>query len=264
MTDHIKNDCSGYGGGSKQKRGRPLGIPRFDLRDCASASPEPRAPTCGQRLTAAACCAALPGRAPSSCRGPGSGDRLRRRFLQHVLAVELGHPLVLAAPAFFASARARSFSSRAVLAMPFSSRSVCLPLATASAIELQACARSSSSVDLLAAGEDLVTAVLLVPLGERGRHVHLLDDVPPADARVVGAEADLAFLRRVRNDAALGAAEVVVEQVLEPHAGDEQEVPAVRAALLDVRHRAVAGDLAVVLARSRRTSCRTSSSGRSA
>ena len=78
--------------------------------------------------------------------------------------------------------------------------------------------------------------------------MHLLDDVAPAHARVVGAEADLAFLRGVGDDALLGAAEVVVEEVLEPHAGDEEEVPAIGAALLDVLHRAVAGDLAVVLA----------------
>src|SRR5438270_2847602 len=60
--------------------------------------------------------------------------------------------------------------------------------------------------DLLTAGEDLVTSVLLVPLGEGGGHVHLLDDVAPADARVVRAEADLAFLCRVRDDALLSAA----------------------------------------------------------
>ena len=107
---------------------------------------------------------------------------------------------------------------------------------------------TSLEAHLLAAGEDLVTAVLLVPLGERGGHVHLLDDVAPAHAGVVRAEGDLAFLRGVGDDALLGAAEVVVEQVLEPHAGDEQEVPAVAAALLDVLHGAVAGDLAVVLA----------------
>ena len=81
--------------------------------------------------------------------------------------------------------------------------------------------------DFFAAGEDLVTAVLLIPLGEGGGHVHLLDDVAPADAGVVGAEADFAFLRGVGDDALLGAAEVVVEQILEPHAGDEEEVPAV-------------------------------------
>ena len=101
---------------------------------------------------------------------------------------------------------------------------------------------------LLAAGEDLMAAVLLIPLGEGGRHVHLLDDVAPSHAGVVGAEADLAFLRGVGDDALLGAAEVVVEQVLEPHAGDEEEVPAVLAALLDVLKSAVALDAAVVLA----------------
>ncbi len=73
--------------------------------------------------------------------------------------------------------------------------------------------------------------------------MHLLDDVAPADAGVVRAEADFAFLRGVGNDALLGAAEVVVEQILEPHAGDEQEVPAVGAALLDVFEGAVALDL---------------------
>ena len=78
--------------------------------------------------------------------------------------------------------------------------------------------------------------------------MHLLDDVAPAHAGVVGAEADLALLRGVGDDALLGAAEVVVEEVLEPHAGDEEEVPAVGAALLDVVHGAVGGDLAVVAA----------------
>ena len=93
-----------------------------------------------------------------------------------------------------------------------------------------------------------MAAVLLIPLGEGGGHVHLLDDVPPADAGVVGAEGDFAFLRGVGDDALFGTAEVVVEQVLEPHAGDEEEVPAVGTALLDVGHGAVAGHLAVVAA----------------
>jgi len=102
--------------------------------------------------------------------------------------------------------------------------------------------------DLLAAGKDFVTSVLLIPLGEGGRHVHLLDDVAPAYASVVCAEADFTLLRGVGNDALLGAAEVVVEQILEPHAGDEKEVPAVLAAELDVFHGAVALDAAVVFA----------------
>jgi hypothetical protein len=36
--------------------------------------------------------------------------------------------------------------------------------------------------------------VLFVPLGERRGHVHFLDDVAPAHARVIRAQADLAFL----------------------------------------------------------------------
>ena len=129
--------------------------------------------------------------------------------------------------------------------MPRSSRSVCAPARTASSFSFSECVGRVER-HALAAGEDLVAAVLLVPLGERRRHVHLLDDVAPADAGVVGAEGDFALLRRVRDDAHLGAAEVVVEEILEPHAGDEQEVPAIRAALLDVVHRPVAFDLAVL------------------
>src|SRR5271165_5321171 len=102
--------------------------------------------------------------------------------------------------------------------------------------------------DLLVAGEDFVTSVLLVPLGESGGHVHLLDDVAPAHAGVVGAEADFAFLRGVGDDALLGAAEVVVEQVLEPHAGDEEEVPAIATATLDVGLGTITAHLAVVFA----------------
>ncbi len=76
--------------------------------------------------------------------------------------------------------------------------------------------------------------------------MHLLDDVAPAHAGVVRAEGDFAFLRGVGNDALLGAAEVVVEEILEPHAGDEEEVPAIGATHLDVVHGAVALDAAVV------------------
>ncbi len=89
-------------------------------------------------------------------------------------------------------------------------------------------------------------AAVLVPLRERGRHVHLLDDLPPADPRVVGAEGNLALLRAVGDDAHLRAAEVVVEQVLEPHARDEQEGPGIRTPALDVGQRATLAYLAVV------------------
>ena len=50
----------------------------------------------------------------------------------------------------------------------------------------------------------------------------------------------------VRNNALLSAAEVVVIKVLEPHSSNEQEVPAVGAALLDVVNRALARYAAVL------------------
>ncbi len=88
-------------------------------------------------------------------------------------------------------------------------------------------------IDLLALRVDFMLAVLLVPFGHGRILVHVLDDFAPADARVIGAEADLALLRGIGNDAHLGAAEVVIKQVLEPHAGDEEEVPRVGLAPLD-------------------------------
>ena len=152
-------------------------------------------------------------------------------FAEDVLAVELGHAGVLGflldlvvagAELFFAGVLGDAQIVEGVVGLGVDVLHV----------ELQLVA-DVVHAHLLAAGEDLVAAVLLIPLGEGGRHVHLLDDVAPADAGVVGAEADLAFLRGVGDDALLGAAEVVVEQVLEPHAGDEEEVPAVLAALLE-------------------------------
>src|SRR5207253_8556516 len=41
---------------------------------------------------------------------------------------------------------------------------------------------------ILPAGKNLMATMLFIPLGERSRHVHLLNDVPPAHARVVGTE----------------------------------------------------------------------------
>src|SRR5215467_6289715 len=88
--------------------------------------------------------------------------------------------------------------------------------------------------DAVAAGEDFVATFLVIPLGQRSGHMHLLDDIAPADSRVVSAERNLAFLRRIRNDALLCAAEIVIEQILEPHSRDEQEVPSISAALFNV------------------------------
>src|SRR5688572_22712787 len=94
-----------------------------------------------------------------------------------------------------------------------------------------------------------MTAVFLVPLCDGRVLVHVLDDVTPADAGVVCTERDLAFLRAVRDDAHLGAAEVVVEKILEPHTCDEQEVPRVLTALLNIFHGTIGTDLSVILAR---------------
>ena len=90
--------------------------------------------------------------------------------------------------------------------------------------------------------------MIVVPLGESGSHVHLLDDVAPAYARVVGAEGNFTFLSGVRDDALLCTAEVVVEQILEPHSSDEEEVPTIATADFNVGHRALAGYLTVALA----------------
>ena len=109
--------------------------------------------------------------------------------------------------------------------------------------------RSVAELDFFAAGENFVTAVVFVPLSDGRVLVHVLDDVSPADAGVVRTERNLAFLRAVGDDAHLGAAEIVVEEVLEPHSRDKQEVPRVLTTFLDVLDRAVRADLAVILAR---------------
>src|SRR5262245_40254078 len=72
---------------------------------------------------------------------------------------------------------------------------------------------------------DFVTAVLFVPFTEIRSLVHVLDDLSPAYPGVVSAERDLAFLSAVWNYAHLGTAEVVVEQILEPHSLNTQHAP---------------------------------------
>src|SRR5215472_6991935 len=110
---------------------------------------------------------------------------------------------------FSFSSRARSFSSRAVLAMPRSS-SVWLRSAwTCSSLRRSLCVPSAKP-----------TALPPAKISCR----------PCSSYHLVS----VAFLCGVRDDALLGAAEVVVVEILEPHAGDEQEVPAIGAALLDV------------------------------
>src|SRR5215831_9213196 len=93
-----------------------------------------------------------------------------------------------------------------------------------------------------------MSAVLFIPLSYGGVLVHVLNDIAPADSRVVCAEGNLAFLRPVGNDAHFRAAEIIIEQVLEPHSCYEQEVPAISSASIDVHLSPIATDLAVVFA----------------
>ena len=75
----------------------------------------------------------------------------------------------------------------------------------------------------------------------------MLDDIAPADSCVVSTETDLSFLGSVRNNAHLSATKIVIEEILEPHAGDEEEIPTIRATLLDIVLASIAADLAVIL-----------------
>src|SRR5712671_6760295 len=72
-----------------------------------------------------------------------------------------------------------------------------------------------------------VALVFLVPVSEVRGLVHVLDNLPPADAGVVGAEGNLAFLSAVGNDTHLGAAQIVVEKILKPHAFHAEHAPVV-------------------------------------
>src|SRR2546423_2470984 len=102
-------------------------------------------------------------------------------------------------------------------------------------------------IDLLTLGVDFMLAVRLVPLGDGRILVHVLNDFAPAYAGVIGAEGDFALLRRIRNDAHFGAAEIVIEKILEPHAGDEEEVPWILAALHGVVKLTIRRGLAIFL-----------------
>src|SRR5580658_2336229 len=108
----------------------------------------------------------------------------------------------------------------------------------------------AAELHALPAGENLMPAMLFVPLAQRGGHMHLLDDVPPTHPGVVSAKRNLTFLRGVGDDALLGPPEIVVEQVLEPHARHEQQVPAVAPATENVVHGPLARYVAVVASRS--------------
>src|SRR5262249_33720381 len=95
---------------------------------------------------------------------------------------------------------------------------------------------------VMAAGVDSMLPMLLIPLSDRSGLVHVLDDFAPTDSGVVRAERDLTKLRRIRNDAHFRAAKIIVEQILEPHSCNEQEVPRIAASLLNVVHGSIAAD----------------------
>src|ERR1700722_17556090 len=64
---------------------------------------------------------------------------------------------------------------------------------------------------ILAAGENFVPAMLFVPLGQSRGHMHLLNDLAPTYTGVVSAKRDFTLLRRIRDDALLGPAKIIVE-----------------------------------------------------
>ena len=81
--------------------------------------------------------------------------------------------------------------------------------------------------NVFSAREDFVAAVVFVPLRNRRVLVHMFNDIAPANTGIVRTETDLAFLCAIRNNAHLGAAEVVIEQILKPHSRNEEEVPSI-------------------------------------
>src|SRR5262249_47397396 len=101
-------------------------------------------------------------------------------------------------------------------------------------------------VDVLPLGVDLMLAVRAVPLRDGRVLMHILDNLPPADAGVVSTKGNFALLRGIRDDAHLGAAEVVVEQVLEPHSSNEEEVPRILSARHNVFESAVRRSAAIL------------------
>src|SRR5262249_40625338 len=96
-------------------------------------------------------------------------------------------------------------------------------------------------------GINAMFSMFFVPFRDAGGLVHVLDDLPPADSGVVRTERDFPELGGIRNDAHLRPAEVVIEEVLEPHSGNEEEVPGILPACLDVLSRPVAANFSIAL-----------------
>ena len=100
--------------------------------------------------------------------------------------------------------------------------------------------------NFFAASKDLMSSILFIPFCHCGVLVHVFNDISPADASVISAETNLAFLSAIRDDAHLSAAEIVVEQILKPHPRNEKKIPAIRAALGDILITAIAAYPAIV------------------
>src|SRR5215469_4409193 len=152
------------------------------------------------------------------CRSDG-GQRNESAFrlglFQDVLAIEFLHACILSVALEFLIAGAQLLFTRGLGDAQVVQGGVASGVDVLF-IQLQLVA-AVRQANFLAAGKDLVASMLVVPLGEGRGHVHFLDDVAPAHAGVIGAEADFAFLRRIGNNALLGAAEIVVVKILEPH-----------------------------------------------
>ena len=90
--------------------------------------------------------------------------------------------------------------------------------------------------------------VSAVPLRHGRILVHVFDNLAPANAGVVSAERNLPLLRSIGDDAHFRTAEVIVEEVLKPHSGNEQEIPGVLfAALLGVFEGSIGTRISVFL-----------------
>src|SRR6266850_2926800 len=86
---------------------------------------------------------------------------------------------------------------------------------------------------IMARGVNCMASMLFIPLTEVGRLVHVLDDLTPTNARVVSAERNFALLSAVGNHAHLSATEIIVEEILKPHALDAEDAPDVVGSVLD-------------------------------
>src|SRR5271169_6244997 len=110
-------------------------------------------------------------------------------FLKHKLAVELGHAAVL-----FVLFKALGSRPQLLFAGVFCDAElleVVLGLVGDDLVLQDQMMLRTTELHALAAGKNLMPAVLLIPLGQRGGHVHLLDDVPPSHPGVVRAKRDL-------------------------------------------------------------------------